>query len=182
MVDAKHVRMEAKAPQGVRLGAIEMVAGDGMADARELDANLVAPAGVDLHLEKRVAHTPVADAPMSDRGTSLLRIAGFANAARTLFDQPAADRPGRRLGAPLDDREVRPVDGVLGELPLEGLLRDRRTSERHQSGGLAVEAVHDEYPRWRSARTRVRHEVGIDGALPLLGCRDGEQASRLVHH
>jgi len=49
MVDAKHVRMEAKAPQGVRLGAIEMVAGDGMADARELDANLVAAAGVDLN-------------------------------------------------------------------------------------------------------------------------------------
>src|SRR5215510_1274590 len=182
MVDAKHVRMEAKAPQGVRLGAIEMVAGDGMADARELDANLVAAAGVDLHLEKRVPHTPVVDAPMSDRGTSLPRIAGLANAARTLFDQPAADRPGRRLGAAFDDRQVRPVDGVLCELRLEGLLRDRRTRERQQSGGLAIKAVHDEYPRRRSARACVRHEVCIDGVLPLLGGRDGEQASRLVHH
>src|SRR5262245_62997231 len=99
MVDAKHVRMEAKAPQGVRLGAIEMVAGDGMAEARELDANLVAPAGVDLHLEERVPHSPIADAPMGDRDTSQLRIAGLANTARTLFDQSAADRPGRRPGA-----------------------------------------------------------------------------------
>src|SRR5262245_25127758 len=102
--------MEAEAPQGVRLGTIEMVASDGMAEARELDANLVAPAGVDLHLEERVPHTPVADAPVGDRGTSLLRIAGLANTARTLFDQSAADRSGRRVGAALDDRQVRPVD------------------------------------------------------------------------
>src|SRR5207247_977375 len=126
MVEAEHVRVECRPAEGIGAAAVRGVAGDRMPEPGEVHADLVPPPGLELHLEQGVALAGTEHAPARDGSAPPPGSAGLAYAAGRIVDEPALDRARGPRRPALDDREVRPLDGVRRELPLQGPLRAGR--------------------------------------------------------
>ena len=118
MVEAENVRVQRETAERIGARTVRRVARDRMADAGEMHANLISSSGLEPNLEERVARTGADDAPVRHRGPSASGIARLAHAPGDVVEEPAPRRARRLRGAPLDQREVRPLDGVRRELRL----------------------------------------------------------------
>ncbi len=180
--------MEAEAADRVPSRPVAHVADDRVAELRQLDADLVAPARAELDREARHVGASLEDAVPRDgdaRAPALGRRpggVGGADAKGALLDQHVAEHALVRLHDPLDDRDVAAVGVPRRELALETSLRLGRLRDDQEARGLAVEPVDDERPaRWpRALQIRPHHAVG--GALALVLGPDREEAGRLLDH
>jgi len=62
MVEGKDVRVQCQAAEGIRLAAVHRIAGDGMAEPREVHADLISPPRLEPYLEQRVPRAASEDA------------------------------------------------------------------------------------------------------------------------
>ena len=157
-------RVEGDAPDGVGAGAVAAVAGDRVADPRQVGADLVTPSCFEADAEQRVACPLGLDAVVRDRGARVVggerRIGVQARARAGLGVEhcdgaaPGVDDvgldgpPGRGAGCrgregPLDEGEVLALDTPRAEVLLEPLERALALGEDDDPGDLGVEPVHD---------------------------------------
>src|SRR5262245_52921932 len=174
--------MQGEPPDRVRAAAVGRVADDRMAEAGEMDPDLVPPAGLQTDLEERVSSARTDHLPVGDGGAPALEVARLTYPAGCVVEEPARDGARGAGNSALDHRQVRPLDGVRRELRLERPLGDGGGGEDEQPRSEAIEPMDDEdAARW-PPRPGAGGQVHVRGALPIPLGRDGEEARRLVDH
>ena len=93
----RNSRSRPSGPRARRAGAVDRVAGDGVADRIEVDPDLVRPAGHEVELEERPAGEALADA-----------VAGDRRRARRARPPSGSGASGRARSAPRSARPPRP--------------------------------------------------------------------------
>ena len=83
---------------------------------------------------------------MRDRLATTLRVARLTHRSRRIVEQPADDGARGPRDPAFHHRQIRPLDGMRGELRLERSLRAGRRGEDEQSGCEPIEPVDDEDP------------------------------------
>src|SRR5205823_1782205 len=84
----------------------------------------IPPPGLEPHLEQGGARGGAHHAPVRDRRAAAPRVARLTHAAGRIVEQPAGDGARGPCEPALHHCQVRPLDGVRGELSLEHSLRD----------------------------------------------------------
>jgi len=97
-------------------GSVDAVAGDGVAKAREMDADLVRAAGADADLKIRKLFEALADAVFGERFASGCELGGHADSADGVAGDGLGDASGVIARAAVDQRQVCFLDGAGGEL------------------------------------------------------------------
>src|SRR5262245_53044747 len=92
MVEAEDVRVQGEPAERIRPGPVGGVAGDGVAEPGEMDADLVAAPRFEPDLEQRVVRPRAQHPPARDRRPPVPRTAGFPHPARSVVEKPAPDR------------------------------------------------------------------------------------------
>ena len=192
VLEAQQLGMQGLAVQQGAFRAVDLVAQQGKAPVRELHADLVAAAGLQLHFHHRVARQPLDHAVV---GHGLLGAGGHALAAAG----PLAGRghghlqglgmldemPGQ--GAAVlgqlahQDGEVDPLEAMQLEMFLEAVEGLGSLGEDQHAAGEAVQAVHDVELETLEAAAAVGLGDGL-GQAGLAGLFRGhrEQARGLV--
>jgi len=177
--------VQADAPQRIALAAVGRVADDRMPESGEVRADLAASSGLEPDLEPRVVGAARQHAVVRRRGAAILTVRD-AHAQAAVLVEPHAQRPAVVADASLHHGDVDPLDRVLHELLLQHALDGFGLGEHQQSGGLAVEPVHDEERLLalarRGALREVRRQQAIRRTVVLLRGRDRQQPGGLVDH
>src|SRR5262245_63560214 len=159
--------------------AVRPVADDGQVDRGQVDADLVRPAGLQPHVQQRVAVDQLGDLEVRH---SLTRRVGVERAARRVGAVAADDGldappPGAR--APANERDVAALQlSALHELP-EALVRLLGSRNDQEPRGVAIEPVDDSGPLLLPARGSACEPMDErPGHMP--GSRVHDDACRLV--
>lgn len=135
--------MEPGAVFGGAGAAVEGVAGDGVADVGEMDADLVGAAGADLDLEEGVMGKALEDAVSGVSGAAGGEAGGHAGAAEGVAGDGGVDGAGFEADGALDQGEVGFADFARGELVGEVAVSGVGAGDEEDAGGAFVEAVND---------------------------------------
>ena len=162
--------------------AVELVTKHGVAEVRQVHADLVGAARAQLGLDQRRRTQPLDG---TDRGLRRLAATPGGEGAPACARSRPADR-SLDEALPVEvaghEREVTALGGVNAELALEVLGGSVGAGQDHDSRGVAVEAVHDEQAAYQGSRPRKGDvRAGQHGvALAFRGWVD-DQARWLVH-
>jgi len=148
-----------------------------------LNSDLVSLAGFETHFDKRRIAELLDDRIAAHRLGALrvARVCSLLDERLAIPDEVIAPGAFRRMGMPVDEREVNPFRVSLNELLLERLLRSRILGEHNQTGRIAIDSMHDEWssPLW----AKVPFQLVVHRWCCAPGReRDGKQTCRLVNH
>jgi len=93
-----------------RRGAVKRIAHDGMADAREVDTDLVRSAGADANFQVGELFEAVEDAVLRPRGAALTEARRHADAADGVTCDGALNASGLLLDVPVNQRQIHLFD------------------------------------------------------------------------
>src|SRR5450756_1472240 len=170
------------APRGPR--AVNGVARDGMAQGRQVDPDLVGPAGDEVHFQEGPSTEALAN-PVPGDGWPSVGDHGHPGPLPRIAPDRRLDPAGGRLYAALDQREVRLLYAARLELRHEAGLGRVRLGNHDQPGRVAVQAMHDPGPldARDAAVFRVARQERIDHRpAPVPGRRVDDEPGRLVDH
>ena len=203
--------MQGEPADGIRLGAVFLVAGDGMADGSGMDADLVLAAALEgefgLGIDVPAPVDKVQDLIVGDGQLAVpdfFRI-GIDDQGLGVLHEPALDGAGLLLELVLKEGDIVAFDDEFLPAALEDVLGVLVLGEDHQAGGTLVQTVDDpdlgRGPVGRAAAGKVflaagpRRSLhvcvqdGVQGgfllagfALGPFGGGDRQQAGRLVGH
>lgn len=139
--DAVGVEEEAAAESRLGLGAVEGVADDRVADAGEVNADLVGAASADADFEEGELRVAAEDAVRAPSGAAFGEACGHADPAHGVAGDGALDAAGLILHGALDQRQVNFFDFAGGELRGEIPVRGVVLGDQEDAAGEAVEAV-----------------------------------------
>ena len=186
MAEAESRSVKAQAAERIPARAVAAVADDRVAELRQLDADLMAPARPELERHPGHVRSPLDHAVPGDRdarapalGRRPARIGG-PDAQRALLHEDVAERSLVRRHHALDDRDIPPLRGAREELRLEVLLRLRRLGDDQEPRGLPIQPVDDERPARGARSLEVGPHHAVGRALPLVLGPDREEPRRLL--
>src|SRR5438876_4071395 len=174
----------ARKPKTLAAGppAVLGIAADGVPDGREMDADLVRPAGLEADTEQGRARKATLDLEVGARGAGLVGADRLLGPQAPVAAQRRVDRAGPRPGPPLDERQVLAPDLARPEQVLEDAVHPVRLGDDQEAGGVAVEPVHDpRAPGVRPAGPPPRQRAGQRAAAVARG-RVYDHAGGLVDH
>src|SRR5262250_551425 len=181
MHEAQSGRVEAESPERTGGPAVLAIAHDGMADSRELHADLSPPPRAQRELEQaRVV--AITEQPVARDGRFPLRARGGLHAQTPILHETALQRARLASHSSAHQRDVDALHAAGLELGLELTLRRLRLGEDEEARRLAIEAVHDEGPPARPLGREIVPEETIGRALALPLGGDAEEPGGLVDH
>jgi hypothetical protein len=141
----------------------------------EVDPDLVRAPGLQSAVHQRCSFQVTERSHMGDRVLPLARLLrGAAEPVASILHQPRPEGT-RPVEAPMDQRAIAPVRGVIPELLRQVLLRRQCQREYQQPGGLPVQAVDHADPALRAPTSgpalaaQQRADELVEGVrLPLL--------------
>src|SRR5450756_1605774 len=161
------------APRGAR--AVDGVARDGMAQGRQVDPDLVGPAGDEVHFQEGPSTEALAN-PVPGDGWPSVGDHGHPGPLPRIAPDRRLDPAGGRLYAALNQREVRLLYAARLELRHEaGLGRVKKTYLALVQGSVESAAGRIEAPIGRDPRQRTRMAVVPDGRPSVTGYRVRER-------
>src|SRR4051812_24745905 len=89
-----------------RRGAVKRIAHDGMADAREVDTDLMRSAGADANLQVSEVFEALEDAVLRPGGAALGEARGHADAMDGVAGDGALNPSGLLLNVPMHQRQI----------------------------------------------------------------------------
>src|SRR5215470_13563563 len=179
MNEAQSGRVETEPPKGTGGPAVLAIAHDGMADGRELHADLPPPPRAQRELEQaRVV--AVTEQLVARNGRLPLRACRGLHAQVPILHETALQRARLASHPSAHQRDVDALHAAGLELGLELTLGRLRLGEDEETRRLAIEAVHDEGPRPLGREIVPEETIGRALALSLGG--DAQESWRLVDH
>ena len=168
-----------------RAAGVHGVAGHGMVDGRQVDADLVGPPGDEVQLQERPQREALADAVSGGRRAPV-RHDGHPRAVVRVAADGRLDPPHGRRRCAGHEGQVGLLDPAGLELGHQGGLGAIVLGDHQQAAGVAVQAVHDAGagdPGDAPVDGAGAPQQGVDeraGGMAGAGVRD--QAGRLVDH
>ena len=123
--------------------AVDRVADDRQVDRREVHADLVHAAGLELDAQQRVVGPEPLDLEVRDRLARRVRVERDAGRVVAVAADRRLDTPGPRARPAAHEREVRALEPALADELREPLVRLVGARDDHQPGRVAVEPVDD---------------------------------------
>src|SRR3990172_3889694 len=119
--------------------AVHPVAEYGMADMRQMDADLVRTAGLDLHLDQRRVPEPFLDLEERDRLARLVRVDADPFPLLHVPAEPDLYRAGPFFDPPGNQRNIAFLHDPVLKLPGKRAERFPGPGHDHHSGGILVQ-------------------------------------------
>jgi hypothetical protein len=150
--------------------AVEAVAYDGMADARQMHADLVGAAGAYADLKQREAVEAPQHVIFAPGGAALGETGGHAHTLAGIAGNWFFDAAAILLHYAVDQGEISLLHLAIGELFGEAPMRDVVLGYQEDAAGVAVEAVNDAGPQFagvagesaEAMQERVHQRAGMD--------------------
>jgi hypothetical protein len=186
MAEAEPRGVKTQAAERIPARAVTAVADDRVAELRQLDADLMAPARPELERHPGHVRSPLDHAVPGDRDARAPALRrrpgriGGPDAKRALLHEDVAERSLIRRHHTFDDRDVPSLRGAREELRLEVLLRFRGLGDDQEPRGLPVQPVDDERPPRGARALEIGPHHAIGRALPLVLGPDREEPRRLL--
>jgi hypothetical protein len=163
---------------------VETIAGDGMADARQVCANLMRSSGADAHFEKSESLQTLADTIFGVRFTAVIEPGRHSRAANWIARDGLVDAPGFRGNAALDQGQISFFDGPRRELGGQRTMCGIRARDQKNAAGSPIEAMHDAWTQFPADFRQLRemvHKPVHQCARMRAGAGMNDNPGRLVH-
>ena len=168
--------------RGIRLRAVLFVADDGMAEIRQLHADLMAPSGFQFQRDERPLRRARQHSIAREGVARLLTRRRAPHAIRTRLIEMRIKRAGVALELSFHDRFVAFRDRFPAAL--QRLFGFRCFRENHQTRSLLVEPMHNPnaIARVILPLPQIIGELEIRGLLAFREARDAEEIFRFVDY
>ena len=160
---------------------VDRIADDGMPDVLEMNSDLVRATRVQLEAQQLAGAEPCHHEGIGSRRAAVghdrhaLSIPGMAG-------QRCLDHSGARVQMTPGERGVGACHPARGNGVAEPSMREVGLGDDHETGGVAIEAMHDARATFRAARQggAARHERVYQRVVPVPGCGMDDEPGRLV--
>ena len=129
-----------------------------------MHAYLVLASGVEREVGKRVVITPSQHLVVGHRHPAFIRIVGGIDHKLRILGQTAFDIPSVLLEITLEHGHIKTLQNDVVPIVTEHLLRLFRFCEHHQSGRVAVKAMHHIQP---ICRVHIFH-ISLENLIRIL--------------
>src|SRR5215472_10690945 len=181
MNEAEAGGVETEPPEGTSGPAMLAITHDGMADGRELHADLPPSPRAQRELEQ-ARGIAVGEQAIARDGRLAVRPRGGSHAQTPILHEPAFQHARLTPDASAHQRHVDALHASGLELGLQLPLGRLGLGENEEARRLAIETVHDEGARARPLRREVIPEETVGRALPLPLGGDAQEPWGFVDH